>query len=264
MRIITAGGDLRQKTAIKILEEKGFEIINYRPYTTEITKDDILLLPTPVTRDKIHLTAHSTNEPICIEEIKKLFSKAKLVIGGNYENQYVTDILKRDDFAYYNAVPTAEGAIKIAIENTDTTLWNSNILVCGFGRVAKILISRLVGFCPNLCVAARNNAAFSLLDSFGVKRIHCAELAQHINNFDIVFNTADATLFNDTLLNFVKKDSLFIELATNNIGFSKEFLGSDYIRFISAPALPGKIAPVTAGKILAETVLNILRENNLY
>ena len=72
MKIITAGGDLRQKTAIKILAEKGFEIKEYRPYSTEITHDDILLLPTPVTRDKIHLTAQSTAEPICIDEIKKV------------------------------------------------------------------------------------------------------------------------------------------------------------------------------------------------
>lgn len=264
MKIITAGGDLRQKTAIKILAEKGFEIKEYRPYSTEITHDDVLLLPTPVTRDKIHLTAQSTAEPICIEEIKKVFPKAKLVIGGNYENRYVTDVLKRDDFAYFNAVPTAEGAIKIAIEKTDYTLWGANVLVCGFGRVAKILISRLIGFCPNLYVSARNNTAFSLLDSFGIKKIHTKDLCKNINKFDVVFNTADATLFNDEVLKNAKKDSLFIELASGNIGFSQEFTQSNYIKFVPAPSLPGKIAPITAGKILAETVLNILRENHLY
>ncbi len=264
MKIITAGGDLRQETAIKILAENGIKTENYRPFLTVPCSDDVLLLPTPVTRDKIHLTAQSIAEPICIEEIKKIFPKVKLVIGGNYQNQYVTDILKRDDFAYFNAIPTAEGAIKIAIENTNFTLWGANILVCGFGRVAKILISRLVGFCPNLYVCARNSTAFSLLDSFNVKKFHTKDLCEHINKFDIIFNTADATLFDKEVLKNAKKDSLFIELASGNIGFSKEFIESNYIRFVSAPALPGKTAPYTAGKILAETVLNILRENHLY
>ena len=103
-----------------------------------------------------------------------------------------------------------------------------------------------------------------MLDSFGIKKIHAKDLCKHISKFDVIFNTADATLFNSEVLKNAKKDSLFIELASNNIGFSQEFLNSNYIQFVPAPSLPGKTAPVTAGKILAETVLNILRENHLY
>lgn len=247
-----------------ILKEKGFNVSFYRSGKTRFSENDIVILPIPVTRDRIHINTAVNDEPICLEEILPKFAFAKLVIGGVFKNEYVTDIVRRDDFAYYNAVPTAEGAISIAINNTDFTLWNANILVCGYGRVGKILVSRLKAFVPKLYVSARNNTDFSLLDCDGVKKIHTSRIADYIERFDIVFNTVEAEVFNQDVLSKARKDTLFIELATANAGFCKKAVFENSIRFIEAPSLPGKTAYITAGKILSQTVLNVLHEKQLY
>lgn len=264
MNIVIAGGDKRQKIMADILKNKGFNVDYYSSGRTELCNNDILILPIPVTRDGIHINTDVNAEPICLEEIAVQFPYAKAVIGGVFNNEYLTDITKRDDFAYYNAVPTAEGAINIAISNTDTTLWNSEILVCGYGRVGKILVSRLKAFKPNLYVSARNNTDFALLDCDGIKKIHTSCIKDHISKFDIVFNTVAAEIFNADVLFQARKDTLFIELATANAGFCEKSVFKNNIKFTEAPSLPGKTAYITAGKIMAQTVLNILREKNLY
>lgn len=42
-----------------------------------------------------------------------------------------------------NAVPTAEGAIQIAMEQTDVTLHGLPVLVIGHGRIGSLLARRL-------------------------------------------------------------------------------------------------------------------------
>lgn len=262
--IVIVGGDKRQRVMAKILNEKGFNVSFYSSGKTRFSSEDIVILPIPVTRDRIHITTDLKDAPIGLEEILPQLSKAKAVIGGVFNNEFVIDIAKRDDFAYYNAVPTAEGAISLAINNTDTTLWNSKILVCGFGRVGKILVSRLKGFSPKLYVSARNNTDFSLLDCDGIKRIETKAIQEHINKFDIVFNTVEAKIFDNNVLSKARKDTLFIELATANAGFCEKSVYEHSIRLIEAPSLPGKTAYVTAGQIVAQTILNVLREKQLY
>ena len=54
-----------------------------------------------------------------------------------------------------------------------------------------------------------------------------------------------------------------MELASREAGFDKEAIKKYNIRYINAPGLPGKCAPRTAGEIMAETIINLLNENNL-
>lgn len=262
--IVIVSTDKRFTVMAEILKKKGFSVSFYKTLSTKFTKNDIVILPIPVTRDRIHLNTGPNGEPVCLEEILPKLKYARLVIGGVFDNEYVTDIIKRDDFAYYNAVPTAEGAISLAINNTDITLWNAKVLVCGYGRVGKILVSRLISFGCDLYVSARNNTDFSLLDCHGIKKINTYRLSEHISKFDIVFNTVEAEVFNNEVLKNARKDTLFVELATANAGFDKKAVIENNIKFLEAPSLPGKTAFITAGQIISQTVLNILYENQLF
>ena len=47
------------------------------------------------------------------------------------------DLLKDDELTILNAIPTVEGAIKIAIDEREETIHESNVLVCGYGRIGK-------------------------------------------------------------------------------------------------------------------------------
>ena len=54
---------------------------------------------------------------------------------------------------------TSEAALAILIENTEKTLFGSNILIIGYGRIAKILAEYLKALKANVTVCARKEIA---------------------------------------------------------------------------------------------------------
>lgn len=74
--------------------------------------------------------------------------KGKKIITGNITKEIqeniiddnkneIIDILKQEDLTVLNAIPTAEGAIQIAMEKSLKTIHGSNCLIMGFGRIRK-------------------------------------------------------------------------------------------------------------------------------
>ena len=65
-------------------------------------------------------------------------------------NVKVLDLLKDESYIIFNAKITVEGIIKYLIENTEDTIFNSKILVLGYGRIGKILCNVLKSFTENI------------------------------------------------------------------------------------------------------------------
>ena len=97
---------------------------------------------------------------------------AKILIAGtiapnvyelaNDEYIEIVDIMKREELAVLNTIATAEGAIEIAIANTNKILHGSNVLVLGFGRIGKVLARKLAGLATKVTCAARKRRRFSM------------------------------------------------------------------------------------------------------
>ena len=52
-------------------------------------------------------------------------------------------------------MPTAEGAIQLAMEELPITLHGARVLVIGYGRLGRVLADRLAGLKARVSVAAR-------------------------------------------------------------------------------------------------------------
>ncbi len=255
MKILIIGGDKRMLFAKADLEAKGFitETLGLLDGDKgDINDADVLLLPVPATRDNININCPLSNKTIPLS-ILDLVDENKLILSGglNLNRANFINYLNLDEYAILGAVPTAEGAIQSAISNTDFTLWNSNVLIIGFGRVSRILASRLLAFGCNLTVSARNSKDFSYLDALKINRINTAEVMDKINSFNIVFNTIDVPILDGLAL---PKDTLIIDLSTKGC-FQKNEQNANLIKL---PGLPGKTAPATAGKIISQTVIQII------
>jgi len=61
-------------------------------------------------------------------------------------------------------------------------------------------------------------------------------------------------------LQYVKKDCLLIDLASNPGGIDKKAVKEQDLQLVWALALPGKVAPITTAEIIKETIYNILKE----
>ena len=260
-KICIIGGDSRLKTAKYLLEKENFFVDSIGLYPEDkgnIELSDILLLPVPTTKDGLTVYAPETNKKIYLKEIEKT-AKNKLILCCNYkfENINFIDYNTLDSYALLNAVPTAEGAIKLAIENTDFTLWKSKVLVIGYGRVGKVLADRLKNLDCTVTVSARNPKDFALLETLGFNYINTESLNKTFLDYDIIFNTVDTVVLNDNALKNCPCN-LIIDLSSKG-GFDLNYAKQLGITALKPPGLPGKIAPKTAGEILAKTVTELIR-----
>ncbi len=255
--ILLIGGDRRIRTAEKIFSSHDFNTSTlglYEGDSGDIGSADIVVLPVPATRDGRTVFCPLTERKIGLDIIKSARQDAEVFAGGAVDSggRAFTNLLELDDFALLNAVPTAEGAIATAISRTPFTLWNARVLVIGMGRVAKVLISRLSGFSCLLTVACRSGRDFGLLEATGREFIHTKEIKENAHRFDVIFNTVDLPLLDGAA---GLESTLIIDLSTAG-ALSDPRSHSGYLKL---PALPGKIAPDTAGEIIARTVLRQIK-----
>ncbi len=260
-KITLVGGDNRLIVLKKKLENEGFFVDTlglFEKDNGKIETSDIVIFPIPTSKDKKTVFCPLTDRKILLSEIGKRIDNDKLVLSCNYifENKNNIDFGALDSYALLNAVPTAEGAIKLAIENTDFTLWRSKILVIGYGRVGKILADRLKSLGADVTISARKTKDFAMSSALGFDYIDTSSLNQASCDFDIIFNTVDAKVIGNEKLKDIKCD-LIIDLSTFG-GFDLEYAKDCGLNAIKAPALPMKTAMRTAAEILFKTVMQII------
>ena len=160
----------------------------------------------------------------------------------------------------FNAAVTAEGAICVLMENCDSTLWRSRILVCGWGRIARLLTLRLLALGAEVCVAARRADARAEASALGAESCEFAALAERIGSFDGIVNTVPARVLDDAVLCSAAEGALLLELASAPGGFEKTLAENIGLRVLSAPGLPGRYAPRRAAEILCEAIYASIEE----
>ncbi len=264
-KITVIGGDNRMKKVKESLIKEGYSVDTLGLYENDIAAihtSQVIVFPVPTTKDTKTVFTPLTNRKILLSEISEEINSEQLVLSCNYnfENKKCIDYGALDSYALLNSVPTAEGAIKIAIENTPFTLWQSKVLVIGYGRVGKILADRLKALGSIVTVSARKPADFAMLSALSYSYIHTEQLNQNPLDFDIIFNTVDVTVLSEEALKKCKAN-LIIDLSSKG-GFSLEIANDCGIKAIKAPGLPGIIAPKTAAEILSKTITTVINTYN--
>ncbi|MBR5518312.1 MAG: NAD(P)-binding domain-containing protein [Clostridia bacterium] len=256
--IVICGGDNRQRYMYEFMKQKGLDVSTFALDSEDnpeaLKKYDVIILPVPVTKDGVHL-----NGPygIKLDDIKDVICPGQLVLGGMCNGIDAIDYYLDEAFQTQNAIPTAEGALQVAMENTDITINKSHCAVLGYGRIGKILSSMLKNMGAEVTVCARNPKDLSLAKAFGFNVMHINYL-ENMGSFDIIFNTVPNVVMDSVVLGSTRKDVLLTELASKPYGIDMEAAEKLGRNVIIASGLPGKVAPKTAGKILCDVILDIL------
>ena len=227
-KICIIGGDSRLKAVKHHLENQNFFVDTLGLYPNDngnISLSDVVILPVPTTRDQKTVFTPLTDRIVPLSDVKEK-TREQLILCCNYkfDSRRCIDYNTLDSYALLNAVPTAEGAIKIAIENTDFTIWKSKILIIGYGRVGKILADRLKSLDADVTVSARKPRDFALLDSLGFNYINTENIKDIYLGYDIIFNTVDAQVLSDEVLRNIPCN-LLIDLSSKG-GFNLEYAKS--------------------------------------
>lgn len=164
-----------------------------------------------------------------------------------------------DEFAIWNSIPSAEGGIQMAMEATPFTIYGSRSLIIGFGRTGKALALLLRGLFSEVTVLVRRETDCARVWASGYRYRPVLELQEAAANADLVFNTAPAPVLTEPVLARLPRHAAVIDLATAPGG--TDFAAAERLGITArlAPGLPGIVAPVTAGRIIAELAGRYLR-----
>lgn len=276
------GGDKRQIYLAESLIADGYNVYTFGfDRTSEIkgaipaSCEEIALLcnpiifPIPVTPDGVYLNAPYAEEPIRLTDELARCMRGKRIFGGMirrlqessclWEEAECLDYSTREEFAVRNAVPTAEGALQIAIRESPGTLNGSECLVTGYGRIGKVLAGMLHGLGAKVTVAARKPSDLSWIALHGYRPLDIHTLTEN-TQFDFIFNTIPALIFHRKLISRLPGHCLCIELASAPGGFDFDAAEKRNLRVVKAASLPGKVAPKTAGEIIKSTIYNMCEE----
>lgn len=271
------GGDYRYKILYELLQRDGYNVkIFANKFLNTETKNinellngtDVLITPIPCTKDDktIFLPEYDDVE---IRNIMEIMYKEdiKVFIGGvitqgiiNESRKYnikTFDYFEQEDVAVLNAIPTAEGAIQTAMQESDRTIFGSKTIVLGYGRCGKILSNMLKGIGAKVTVTYRNEKDAAYIKSYGFKGINLYEIKSHISEYDFIFNTIPAEVIDKEILKRISKTAVIIDIAQAPGGVDFNFARDINIKALYCPGLPGRVAPFTAAKILKEAILNI-------
>lgn len=279
--VAVMGGDAREVTLVEYLANagaivktlgipiEGNNIINYFDPAGCLHGVNALILPVPGVRENMQLYSTYMEQELVItgELLSLLPSQTPILVGvakkplvdlTNKIGLQLIEIMKLDEVAILNSIPSAEGALQMAMERLPITIHGSKAMVLGFGRTGQTLGQLLSAMNAHTTVVARNPMQLSRAVAIGLKTIHFEELVDYIKDVDVLFNTVPAPVINEDILLKLPTATLIIDLASAPGGtdFAKaKELG---IEAVLAPGLPGKVAPKTAGMILAQVVPRIL------
>lgn len=271
INILIAGGDMRQIYCAKKLSDiYSVKVIGIDcDMKSDLSDDkfDCVVLPVPPLDENGNISTPCSADIISTGTLKKFMKKDCIIFTGRYDKRLnelfpynrITDYMSREDLSLKNAVPTAEGAIEIALAELPVTLSGLSVLIVGMGRIGTALAEILKGFGADVTVAVRNARGAGKARVIGIKSVCTRDMGA---DYGLVFNTAPELVFSREVLQKFGDDTLFIDLASRPGGF--DFIGASELnkKVIWALGLPGKTAPVTAGEIVAETIINILSEGD--
>ena len=215
------------------------------------------------------LTEFDTLNPIAVvfSPAKKLttddlilFPDKSIIFSGNIDDK-TKELLKNKNFIYKNFMQdeifsiknanlTAEGVLALILTESKKSIFESNILIFGAGRISKacaILFNKL-GVNFSICNYHDENYknAYIFCNSCYLGK----EYAKDASRFDIIINTIPSLHLSKLDANLFKSGTMYIETASQN-GTLRE---NSNLNFIPAPQLPKRFSCESAAKVMYDFI----------
>lgn len=286
IKVALLGGDLRQKILAEELVKAGAEVkviglpglegvqgVTIGKTIVETIEDSsTIILPMPGVNNQGQVFSPLADSPLYFTEetLESLSPNTLILVGiaGNYlpdllaeSGHKLLEIAELDDLAILNSIPSAEGALQLAMEQTDITIHGSESFVLGYGRCGVTMARMLWALGAKTTVFARSSKDLARIYEQGLVGSNYDSLPELISKADIIFNTVPAMLLPADVLAKAKKTAVVIDIASSPGGTDFSAAQELGLKAILAPGLPGKVAPRTAGQILSQVIPPLILEH---
>ena len=270
-RILTAGGDMRMLSCAGRLSEDyitavtGFDAEHIPESMKAEGRYDCLVLPVMPLDDSGDVSTPCFSGRLTSGELENMLTPDAMIFAGRVDERLmetfpghdIIDYMLREELMLKNAIPTAEGAVQIALTELPVTLSGLKVLIVGLGRIGTALAGVLKGFGADITAAVRNAKGAARARILGIKPVCMKDIG---TEYGLVFNTVPELVMGRSLLSRLDPDTLIIDLASKPGGIDFDSASELGMHVIWALGLPGKTAPVTAGEMIGETIAGILSE----
>ena len=292
-RVCVIGGDERQRVVAERLAAAGrtvhhwglgpsFEIARaqgFREWQDAVRGTEVMIFPLPCSEDGVWIrTPLETEARVRMTAALEHFC-GRMLIGGRLPESIkaaaearaigTCELLEEERLQMFNAIPTVEGALSIALRELPYTLWGSRVAVIGCGRIGTLLAERLHVLGAQVTVYARKerDRLYARVRGMEAEPLSVGtEGAEGIlfpGSCRVIFNTVPQRVFSEEVLRTLPPDVLVIDLASAPGGVDHAAAARTARHVIWATALPGRMFPKSAGEILASTLEELLREGEL-
>lgn len=285
--VCVLGGDARQCYVAGILAQKGFTVSCYAlpelpqvkgsgtayrrasDIYSAICGAKVVVLPLPLSPDGESLSCVAA-EPPSLSDVFRCAAESgcELIFAGavkdrskhlaEAEGVRLIDYGAAPELTVKNAVPTAEGAVEIAMRELKTTICGTRFAVIGYGRCGSALARLLSAMGGSVCGIARSAADRAKMYVDRIESYTLSQLVAAVSDAAVVFNTVPYQIFDCVTLAKLPKDTIIVDIASAPGGVDPNCAARYGIKAIHAASLPGKYAPRTAAEIICGYILSVL------
>lgn len=227
-----------------------------------IGEADVVILPMPsVKNGMVPLLSTETAYPL--DTILQNMREGAALVGGflggtpSKAGIKVINLLTSERFQQANAWPTAEGAIRVALERTERTLKGSRCAVLGYGRIGKDLVKLLRSFGAEVIATARRKEQLEDISALGVIAVPTNDLVEACSDCNFIFNTIPYVLLDEEKLRTLRRDVVIIDLASSPFGVDFNAATRMKLDAQTYQSLPGRMFPRTAADIIYSCIKDL-------
>ena len=281
MNVLFLGGDKRYLEIINYFIDRKFNVdlvgfINNYPNTNNkkindinISKYDIIFFPINGVMEN---NVVKGDEIIVVDENLLKDTKDDVIIFSGIKTKCLEKILKKyykeaiylmeeKDVVLDNAVITVEGILADIINNTEISICGANIMVIGYGNIGKKLVDALRCLRANVLVSVKKEDDYICLKHKGIYAVYSDDLYAMrlgLNVSNIIINTVPTLILDKKYIDSVQNNAYVLDIASYPYGVDKDYLDQKQIRNKIYSGIPGKVAPISAGRILTKKIDKIL------
>ncbi len=247
--VCVIGFDKRMDYVEKNFYDKGYDTYRTLEYADE---NSIIILPPPVTE-------------AVYEVVEKYLKKGQIIYGGGINNAIynklkaktdkVYDYLKWESVVGANAILTAKGIIKEALEN-NAVFCEANCLVTGYGYCGKEIAYELKLNSSNVDIAVRKKSLKAEIEEKYDRYIDICNLEKYnLEKYSYIFNTVPAMIFDKNILSGISGNAMIFDIASKPGGCDFEYCKRNGIYAYNSLGIPGREFPKEAGNIIANGIM---------
>ncbi len=259
-KFLIIGNDKKMQACRDRLESRGFTAVCCDGDTSEsdISFYNNIVLPIPTLANGL-----ITGTRMSVDELKSRLGKKQRVFYGNLKyNPFGENSVSycNESFLVKNSRLTAQGALRLVLENVERDIYEIRAAVLGYGRCGRAICKLLKANGAEVVSVSRNAYSAALSENEKIPAIDYAEFFDKIGDFDVIVNTVPYNVLGDKSTEKLTGKNLYIEIASKPYGFNITETSKFNFRYILAESLPRRFTPVSAGANIADTVTEIIKE----